>query len=68
MKQFLEDVTAIEQEKRPDNHEVLLADMEMLEKLLAEVNLEAVVGEGRFDCISRISLMMIAFRIFSILM
>ncbi|XP_003740602.1 dynactin subunit 2 [Galendromus occidentalis] len=46
VKQFLEDVTAIEQGKRPDNHEVLLADMEMLEKLLAEVNLEAVVGEG----------------------
>lgn len=46
MKQFLEDVAAIETEKRPENHEVLLADMEMLEKLLADVNLDAVMGEG----------------------
>ncbi|XP_022649915.1 dynactin subunit 2-like [Varroa jacobsoni] len=46
VKQFLEDVAAIETEKRPENHEVLLADMEMLEKLLADVNLDAVMGEG----------------------
>ncbi|OQR74865.1 dynactin subunit 2-like [Tropilaelaps mercedesae] len=46
VKQFLEDVAAIETEKRPENHEVLLADMEMLEKLLAAVNLDAIMGEA----------------------